>query len=315
MGDVYLVEADDWLRDAGLHVIEYDGWKTRAKSSGGYTDRSRPWGVMWHHTASNSDAEDDAYYQCYVSDSRPISNATIDRNGDVWLLAAGPTNTNGKGSKVTWSKGKVPTDSMNSYAWGMEICNNGVGGTYPQAQIDSAFKVSNTINAHLGNRPDDVALHWNWAPDRKVDPAKASAVQGPWKPRSCTSSGTWEVADLKAECLARAAPQPPEPPPSGEDEMLLYVEVDDAWARFVATGQIEPELVLWQVGYVNNEGGNPRADVYSRTLRHVTVSKAQLSGCSLMGNPPPEDDGGGPARWNVSDFYEHFPRAGSHSVT
>src|SRR5262245_45322910 len=104
---------------------------------------------MWHHTASSASPENDASYMCYGSPDAPIANVLVARDGSVWLLAAGPTNTNGKGSDVRWTKGAVPTDSMNSYAWGMEIANNGVGEAYPQVQIDSAFKVSNCINAHL----------------------------------------------------------------------------------------------------------------------------------------------------------------------
>ena len=58
--------------------------------------------------------------------------------------------------------------------------------------------------------------HAHWTPGRKIDPAKASAVQGPWQPRPVNSSGTWNVDDVRTECLARAIHTPPEPTPIPE---------------------------------------------------------------------------------------------------
>lgn len=297
----YLTDMAAWLRATDrLAVVEYDGWQTRANNSGGFGS-GRPWGVMWHHDASSptSRIQDVLAYEARNASTAPICNVHVDRDATVYVLAAGRTNTNGKGNPVRWSRGTVPADSMNSYAVGMEISNSGVGEPYPRAQIDAAFLVSNTLNAHLGNQPSDVCTHYGYAPTRKIDPARAEGVQGPWVPRSCSSSGTWDLADLIAECNARAAGAPPAPTPL-EDDAVLYVEVSDAWARFVATGQADP-LVLWQVGYTTGE----RADVHAANLRHVSVTKAQLSGCSLVGEPPPADDGGGPARWDpTADFYE-----------
>jgi hypothetical protein len=302
---MWLTWLADALRGAGLTVVEYEGWQTRCKSSGEYKE-GRPWGVMWHHSASpaSTDPEDLAEYCCYGADAAPVCNVNVERDGTVWVLAAGPTNTNGNGNAYGWSKGAVPADSMNSYAFGMELSNNGTGEPYPAIQIDAAFTISNVVNQRCGNQPTDVGTHFDYAPGRKIDPAKASAVQGPWRPGSVgNSTDTWDVGSVATECARRAqAPQP------GEDDMaLLYVEVSDAYARFVGTGQRDP-LALWQVGYVSNEGGNPRADVYNQTLPHVVVTKAQLSGCSLIGDPPPADDGGGPASWAVGDFFEHIPK-------
>lgn len=225
MGSVYLTSMADILRAAGCSVVEYSGWTTRARSSGGY-EPGRPLCVMWHHTASSTSAQNDANYMCNGSPDRPLCNIMIARDGAVWVLAAGATNTNGKGKSVGFSRGTVPADSMNSYAVGMEICNNGVGELYPQAQIDAAFKASNAINAHVGNRPDDVCTHNFYAPDRKIDPATADAVQGPWRPRSATSSGSWAVGDLQTECTRRAGTLPA-PTPDEDDDMLF----DGFWKR------------------------------------------------------------------------------------
>ena len=224
MAGVYLTWLADELRAAGLTVIEYEGWKTRARSSGGYADTSRPWCVMWHHTASPAswDGRKDADYCAVGDEDAPLSNVYIDRSGTVWVLAAGATNTNGKGKLTPFSKGTVPENSMNSYALGAEMGNNGVGEPWPQAQVDAMFVVSNVVNARMGNRPDDACTHQAYAPDRKVDPATAAAVQGSWKPRSCTSSGTWNVDDIRVECERRAATPTPTPPtPSQTDRPSL----------------------------------------------------------------------------------------------
>jgi N-acetylmuramoyl-L-alanine amidase len=230
MGSLYLTDMADWFRAAGGNVVEYDGWKTRSRSSGGY-ESGRPWGVMWHHTASSTSPENDANYMCHGSSDRPIANLLIARDGAIWVLAAGATNTNGKGSGVVWSRGRVPDDSMNTYAVGMEIACDGVGGAYSQAQIDGAFLASVTLVQRLGLAPTDVAEHFSWAPDRKIDPATATAVEGPWQPSSCTSSGTWELGDLIAEHQRRCGAEPgPTPGPSNErrnsmaDFVVVYGE-------------------------------------------------------------------------------------------
>lgn len=237
MGALYLTEMADWFRAAGLDVVEYDGWKTRSRSSGGY-ESGRPWGVMWHHTASSTSPENDANYMCHGSSDRPIANLLIARNGFIWVLAAGATNTNGKGSGVVWSRGRVPDDSMNTYAVGMEIACNGVGEPYSEAQINGAFGASVTLVQRLGLAPTDVAEHFTWAPTRKIDPATASAVQGPWQPASCTSSGTWDVNDLIAEHQRRVAPGPGPTPPTpddDEDDMPQWLVVHPGTGEYLVT--------------------------------------------------------------------------------
>ena len=236
MGSLYYVDAADWLRSVGLTVVEVDSsWKTRARSSGGFSNP--PLGIQWHHTASKTSPQNDYQWQAYGSDDSPVGNATIMRDGSVWMVAAGAANTAGKGGPLTLSRGTVPKDSGNSTTWALEVANNGVGEPWPVAQINSYFVASNEMNRRFGNRPDDVFTHAlgagdGWT-DRKIDPATASAVQGSWKPRSVTSSGTWSLVDIRNECLARAGQQPippnPQPnPPKGENYVRLF---DGLWKR------------------------------------------------------------------------------------
>lgn len=245
MGSRYLTDLASWARQAGLVVIEVAGWQTRARSSGGY-DNGRPWCVMWHHTASPAswDGNKDANYIATGSPDSPIANLYISRSGTVYVCAAGATNTNGKGGPLKMSKGTVPLDQMNTHAVGIEMGNNGVGEPWPQAQIDAAFKLSNQLCAKLGLRPTDIANHSTWAPTRKIDPATAAAVQGPWKPRSINSSGSWNQDDVRNEAARRAGstpapiPVPPEPgPPStAKDDEMLVVATDANGTAWVGNG-------------------------------------------------------------------------------
>ena len=225
---IYLTDMHNWLRNAGLQVIEYQGWQTRARGSGGYSDY--PLCVMWHHTASppSWDGQKDADYCATGDPDAPVSNLYIDRSGTVWVLAAGATNTNGKGKSITFSRGTVPADGMNTRAVGVEMGNDGLGEQWPEVQVNAAFIVSNTINSHLGNQFDDIATHQFYAPDRKIDPATTN-VAGPWQPKSCTSSGSWDRGSVQDECKSRAGHiPPPQPKPPQDDDDMIF---DGLWKR------------------------------------------------------------------------------------
>ena len=222
MGSLYLTWLDDAVAEAaeatGYEWAYYDNdWLYRSRSSGGFDDE--PLCVMWHHTAGADNAWGDAAYQVESSDSRPTSNVTIDTKIAI-ILAGGATNTNGSGvnSPMSFSRGTVAEDDMNRKAIGLEICNNGVGAAYPEKTINFLIHLSNGLNRRCGNQPTDLCTHEHYAPDRKIDPSRADAVQGPWKPRSINSSGTWNVDDLRAECKRRwsAPTTPPAPPPKSK---------------------------------------------------------------------------------------------------
>lgn len=226
MGSLYY----DWasiLSNAGCKVGVGSinaGWERRARSSGGFSNP--PLGVWWHHTASKTSVEGDLQWQCHSCPDKPVGNMLLARDGTFWPVAGGASNCAGKGGPWAFSRGTSPLDQGNTTGVQIECANNGVGEPYPQAQIDAYFRGSNAINAFLGNQPTDIVSHRRWAPSRKIDPARNNVVQGPWVPASETSSGTWSLDDMKAECARRAgsAPGPgpgPDPiPPGGPDDMV-----------------------------------------------------------------------------------------------
>ena len=212
MTGVYLTDMPAKLNPYWHNIGWQDGWQTRSRNSGGY-QYGGPWCVMWHHTAGSvsQSAWDAASYGSNSSGDRPIANAYIDDTGLVVIAAAGCTNTNGKGGPYTLPDSRVvPLDDMNRRAFGIEICNNGVGEHYSEVQLNACFAISNAVcRGYISSRYDNVVEHINWAPGRKIDPATAAAADGPFNPRSVNVNGSWEIADLRNECKKRAGGAPP----------------------------------------------------------------------------------------------------------
>jgi hypothetical protein len=252
---IYYVDMLEVLKAAGCAVsvgAQNEGWESRARSSGGWP--AAPLGFWWHHTASSTTPANDLAYMCNNADDAPIGNLYIDRDGVCWPIAAGASNCAGKGGPYTFSRGTVPLDGGNTRGWQCEVANSGVGERWPQAQVDAFFKASNALNAHVGNQPYDIITHHVWAPSRKIDPATAAAVEGPWKPRSLNSSGTWSLDDIVTECVRRAEPQP-EPPE--EADMLRKVLVP----KLAADPGWWPWLALFDSGHVRPLSGGDASPV------------------------------------------------------
>jgi len=258
---------------------------------------------MWHHTASATSPQNDANYMCFGSPDAPIANLLLARDGSVWVLAGGATNTNGKGGPFQVSKGTVPKDSMNTYAVSIEAANNGVGEAWPQAQIDAYFTLSLMLSARLGLQPSDVCTHQEYAPDRKIDPATANAVQGPWRPTSVNSSGTWSQADVVGELWERAGTDEQE-----DDVKVCEVAVEGIDARFLGhvirqqTNAGMSDLILW-VEWVNGADPNQLNRLQAYRNLGVPVQKlayvTDLKGVGLIGPVPYGDK---TYNWSASDF-------------
>jgi len=183
-----------WLRDLGVQVCEHDGWKRRGRQ-GNSPYWQTPTHLMWHHTASSTAPHNDAAFIMWNADVAPLANLLIDRAGVAHVLAAGPTNTNGSG-RDSWGGG-VPDDSMNAWAVGIELANNGVGEPYPAAQLEALIEVSAAAVAFAGLPVDHVRAHHEWAPGRKIDPAGPS----PW----ASGASSWDMRAARQTIAARAA--------------------------------------------------------------------------------------------------------------
>jgi hypothetical protein len=188
------------------------------------------------------------------------------------------------------SRGVVPQDQMNTHAVGIEAANNGVGEPWTQQQIDAYFKLSLALTRNLGLGPADVCSHQRYAPDRKVDPATAAAVQGPWRPGSVNSSGSWNNDHIQAECIERSAPLPP----PEEDVQVVEIQVDGANASFIGYRVQQGGLALipW-VEWVN--GADPAQLARLQSYRNVPIPTHRMTsiddfkGVTLIGPVPTGD--------------------------
>jgi hypothetical protein len=251
MGARYLTDLADVCRGAGLSVTEVDGWPTRARGSGGY-DSGKPNHVMVHHTASgpSQDGWPDVNYIATGSQDAPLSNLYLGRSGQIWVIAAGATNTNGSGQDPC---AVVADDSMNAAAVGIEAGNDGVGEPWPDAQLDAYVRLVAALCDHYGIANHCVHAHFEWT-TRKIDCA------GP--PRYATGSASWDMDAFRADCAGTGpTPQPPE-----EDDVKAQVIKGDgadsyyAWDGVTCTGIPSLEWVQW--GYEANLYQNTDPVVY-----------------------------------------------------
>jgi hypothetical protein len=281
----YYTELADVLTAAGVVVAVDDvnaGWESRARSSGGFA--AAPLGVVWHHTASSATPYSDLSYMCHGSADAPIGNVLLDRNGVVWPIAAGAANTQGKGGPVTLSRGTVPVDAGNSQLFAIEAANSGTGEAWPAQQVDAYFATSNALNALFGNTPTDVITHavndppvcWT---DRKIDPATSAGVRGPWVPAPVSSSGTWAIGDIRAECAHRAG-NPPPPTPGGL--MFTILDIDGTDVAF--GGNMDAHGIAAQITWLNPERYAACARLGAPV---VTAAATDLANCDLLGPVPP----------------------------
>ena len=146
------------------------GGTHRSRSSGGYEGC---WGIVCHHTASQTTPANDLSYMVNADDG-PISAGLLDRTGHFTAIAAGAANHAGKGGGTSdgggtpWrtTRGTIPGNDANRYAFGIEAANNGVGEPWPQAQQDAYVKMVRGAVQRLRPRPRPRRPQ-----PRRVDPA------------------------------------------------------------------------------------------------------------------------------------------------
>jgi len=222
-GGSLLQDLADVLRKAGLTVQEVDGWKQRQRGGSGY-QMSRPEGIIVHHTASPSswDGKRDVDYMTKQCDAKPLANLYLDRSGRFWVLAAGATNTNGKGGP--WQS--LPQNGANSRVIGIEAGNNGLGEAWPEAMQDAYVNGVAALAAAYRIDTKMILSHQEWAPGRKVDPS------GPSRFGSRNAAGSWNMDNFRAAVAKKrgeAAHAPVVAPQQTVTTNTYVVQPGDSW--------------------------------------------------------------------------------------
>lgn len=159
----------DVLRDAGLTVVEHDGWKTRGLGEMGVIR-----GHMLHHTAGPRNATGTPSLNLVLNGrgppkplAGPLSQTYLPADGTWHVLAAGRCNHAGPGAWHGVTAG-------NSSFIGTEAENAGDGSdVWEAAQLDAYARGSAAILRHIGAGEEWSVGHKEWAlpRGRKIDPS------------------------------------------------------------------------------------------------------------------------------------------------
>ena len=292
-GTKFLTELADLLRGAGLTVREYDGWQQRHRHSGGFN--GAPKGIIVHHTASPAawDGQRDVDYMTVQCDVAPMANLYLDRTGQWWVLAAGATNTNGKGGP--W--GPMPLDSANSRVIGIEAGNSGVGEPWPDAMQDSYVRGVAALADGYGVDSNNILAHHEWAPGRKCDPA------GPSRFGSINGSRSWDmnafrsaVNDKRASAGTVRVVQPRVSATAGATYLVVP---GDAWWSIAAKTMGDPAKSWPLLAEAN--GGSGRVlrpgDVLTIPGGGAGAGEATAAGAGTAPRSPVTPSGAITGRW------------------
>ena len=227
------------------------GWKHNGRA-GGYANTPRA--VVNHHTAHTSTTypglwsilryEHDKYGQNPDGSWKCGNNVHGHYDPDagvaiLFVLAAGPSFTNGEGRAVTLPDGStIPADAANSWTITIEAQNNGLGAPYPEALVDAILAFDVGTLRMLGRDPRNVIQHQTIAGYRgKSCLAHAGPVQGRFKPGvEPGTSITWNLAAVRNEVARRSAEldnptnptNPTTPTPTEDDEMFVTTIIKHA---------------------------------------------------------------------------------------
>lgn len=150
------------LKQFGCKVELVRGWETR-----GTETSFRPKGLVVHHTAGAMGSNAPSLRICI--DGRPdlpgpLCHILIGRDGTCYVIASGRANHAGPGG---W-RGLTGNNSV----LGIEAENNGIGEPWTPVMRNAFHRASAACLAGIGADASMLAGHKEWAPDRKIDPAR-----------------------------------------------------------------------------------------------------------------------------------------------
>lgn len=154
------------LRKWGIKVEEKEGWRFRGRP---YTFSPRA--VICHHTASRATSGNFASEEVVTfgrSDlPGPLCQLLLGRDGTVKIIAGGYANHAGYGGPHAG----IPENTGNTYAWGIEAENNGLGERWTKEQVNAYYRLCAALLDLMNtNDVSKVFGHKEWT-TRKIDPA------------------------------------------------------------------------------------------------------------------------------------------------
>ncbi|MFJ4656139.1 N-acetylmuramoyl-L-alanine amidase [Nocardia sp. NPDC088792] len=151
----------DVLREAGLRVIEHDGWRDR-----GHGDFADLRGVLCHHTAGGGPNDWRIVQYGRPDLEGPLAQLVLERDGTYRVIAAGVCWHAGRGSWPGW-----PTNNANYHVIGIEAVSRGDGTDWTPAQLDAYRRGCAAILRRIGRTARDCVAHREYSSEGKIDPA------------------------------------------------------------------------------------------------------------------------------------------------
>lgn len=157
---------DRHLRNWGLKVETKSGWRDRGRPYA-----FKPKAVICHHTASSSQSGNFGS-ENVVTYGRsdlpgPLCQILLGRDGTVKIIAAGYANHAGYGGPHA----TVPANMGNTYAYGIEAENNGIGEKWSKKQLNAYYRLCAALLDYMDRKDvNRVFGHKEWT-SRKIDPA------------------------------------------------------------------------------------------------------------------------------------------------
>lgn len=155
------------LRSWGLKVSTEPGYKTRGRPYAFH-----PRGVLCHHTASSRKSGNFGS-EYIVTHGRsdlpgPLCQFLLGRDGQVKVIALGYANHAGVGGPHAG----IPANMGNTYLYGIEAENDGVGEPWPKVQLNAYYRLCAALLKYMNITDVNMVFgHKEWT-TRKIDPAR-----------------------------------------------------------------------------------------------------------------------------------------------